>query len=75
MPALESWSVAAVRGRVIPVGREHLREWLARFAGPDEVHFALEGCNEWRYVALRRETLFVREEMRDLRLHPVAAGR
>jgi len=29
----------------------------------------------WRYVTLRREALFVRVEVRDLRLRPVAAGR
>ncbi len=63
------------RGRVIPAGREHLRAWLARFAGQDDVHFALEGCTGWRYVALRREALSVRVEVRDLRLRPVAAGR
>jgi transposase len=39
------------RGRVIPADREHLREWLARFAGQDDVAFALEGCTGWRYVA------------------------
>jgi transposase len=38
------------RGRVMPADREHLRQWLARFAGQDEVHFALEGCTGWRYV-------------------------
>jgi transposase len=38
------------RGRVIPADREHLRGWLARFAGQDDVHFALEGCTGWRYV-------------------------
>ncbi len=30
--------------------RAHLREWLARFVGQDDVHFALEGCTGWRYV-------------------------
>jgi transposase len=39
------------RGRVVPADRQHLREWLARFAGRDNVHFALEGCTGWRYVA------------------------
>jgi hypothetical protein len=29
----------------------HLRAWLARFAGRDDVAFALEGCTGWRYVA------------------------
>jgi transposase len=38
-------------GRVAPADRERLREWLARFAGHDDVHFALEGCTGWRYVA------------------------
>jgi transposase len=38
------------RGRVAPADREHLRAWLARFAGQDEVQFALEGCTGWRYV-------------------------
>jgi transposase len=39
------------RGRVVPADREHLREWLARFAGQPDVAFALEGCTGWRYVA------------------------
>jgi transposase len=38
------------RGRVVPADRQHLRAWLARFTGQDEVHFALEGCTGWRYV-------------------------
>jgi transposase len=38
------------RGRVAPADREHLRAWLTRFTGQDEVHFALEGCTGWRYV-------------------------
>jgi transposase len=38
------------RGRVVPADREHLREWLARFAGQADVAFALEGCTGWRYV-------------------------
>ena len=38
------------RGRIAPADREHLRRWLARFAGQDDVHFALEGCTGWRYV-------------------------
>jgi transposase len=39
------------RGQVAPAGRAHLRAWLARFAGRDDVAFALEGCTGWRYVA------------------------
>jgi hypothetical protein len=39
------------RGQVAPAGRVRLRWWLARFAGRDDVAFALEGCVGWRYVA------------------------
>jgi len=39
------------RGQIAPAGREHLRAWLARFAGRDDVAFAVEGCAGWRYVA------------------------
>jgi transposase len=39
------------RGQIIPADREHLRAWLARFAGRDDVAFAMEGCTGWWYVA------------------------
>jgi transposase len=39
------------RGQVSPADREHLRGWLARFAGRDDVAFAVEGCSGWRYAA------------------------
>ena len=39
------------RGQVAPADRAHLRSWLARFAGREDVAFALEGCTGWRYVA------------------------
>ena len=39
------------RGQVAPADREHLRAWLARFDGRDDVAFAAEGCTGWRYVA------------------------
>jgi transposase len=39
------------RGQISPADREHLRAWLARFAGRDDVAFAVEGCAGWRYVA------------------------
>jgi transposase len=39
------------RGQIAPADREHLRVWLARFAGRDDVAFAVEGCAGWRYVA------------------------
>jgi hypothetical protein len=39
------------RGQIAPADRAHLRAWLARFAGRDDVAFALEGCTGWRYVS------------------------
>src|SRR5947209_3875289 len=39
------------RGQVAPADRAHLRAWLARFAGREDVAFALKGCTGWRYVA------------------------
>src|SRR5436190_4946541 len=39
------------RGQIVPADRQHLRAWLARFAGRDDVAFAVEGCTGWRYVA------------------------
>ena len=39
------------RGQIVPAGRAHLRAWLVRFAGRDDVAFAVEGCTGWRYVA------------------------
>jgi len=39
------------RGQVTPADREHLRAWLARFHGRDDVAFAAGGCTGWRYVA------------------------
>jgi len=39
------------RGQVRPADRLALRAWLKRFAGRDDVAFALEGCTGWRFVA------------------------
>jgi len=39
------------RGQIAPADREHLRAWLARFAGRGDAAFAVEGCAGWRYVA------------------------
>jgi hypothetical protein len=39
------------RGQVSPADRAHLRAWLARFSGCEEVAFAVEACTGWRYVA------------------------
>jgi len=38
------------RGQISPADRAHLRAWLARFNGRDDVAFAVEGCTGWRYV-------------------------
>jgi hypothetical protein len=38
------------RGQIVSAGREHLRSWLARFAGRGDCALALEGCTGWRYV-------------------------
>src|SRR5215468_6126226 len=38
------------RGQIAPADREHVRAWLARFAGCGDVAFAVEGCCGWRYV-------------------------
>jgi transposase len=39
------------RGQIAPADRAHLRAWLGRFAGREDVAFAVEGCAGWRYVA------------------------
>ena len=48
---LDTVSGQVQRGQVTPADREHLRAWLARFAGVEDVAFAVEGCTGWRYVA------------------------
>ena len=48
---LDTVSGEVRRGQIAPADRAHLRAWLARFAGCDDVAFALEGCTGWRYAA------------------------
>ena len=48
---LDTMTGEVQRGQVRPADRLHLRAWLARFAGREDVAFALEGCAGWRYVA------------------------
>jgi transposase len=48
---LDTATGQVARGQVSPADREHLRGWLARFAGRQDVAFAVEGCTGWRYVA------------------------
>src|SRR6266536_1197534 len=47
---LDTVAGQARRGRIDPACRQTLREWLARFAGRDDVTFAVEGCTGWRFV-------------------------
>lgn len=48
---LDTATGQVTRGQIAPADREHLRAWLARFAGRGEAAFAIEGCTGWRYVA------------------------
>ena len=48
---LDTMTGEVQRGQVAPADRAHLRAWLARFAGREDVAFAVEGCAGWRYVA------------------------
>jgi transposase len=47
---LDTVTGEVARGQVRPADREHLRQWLARFAGQDG-DLAMEGGTGWRYVA------------------------
>jgi transposase len=47
---LDAATGEVARGQVRPADREHLRAWLARFAGRDG-DLAMEGGTGWRYVA------------------------
>jgi transposase len=47
---LDTVSGQVRRGRIDPACRETLRAWLGRFAGRDDVTFAVEGCTRWRFV-------------------------
>ena len=44
---LDTVTGEARRGQITPADRAHL---AARFAGRDDVAFAMEGCTGWRYV-------------------------
>jgi transposase len=48
---VETETGEVLRGKIRPADRDHLRAWLARFAGNDAVAFAVEACTGWRYVA------------------------
>jgi len=52
-----------VRGRVAPGDRPHLAAWLTRFAGVEDVSFAVEAGTGWRYVAEEMRRAGVRPEL------------
>ncbi len=58
------------RGQVSPADREHLRAWLARFAGREDVAFAVVWGSETRFgVSCRQlgsDVVFVGESAEDL---------
>jgi transposase len=39
------------RGQVAPADRAHLRSWLVRFAGRDDVAFALAAPGGWGHLS------------------------
>jgi transposase len=47
---LDTVSGQVRRGRIDPACRMELRTWLGRFAGREDVTFAVEGCTGWRFV-------------------------
>src|SRR6266704_65290 len=47
---LDTVSGQVRRGRIDPACRAVLRSWLERFAGHEDVTFAVEGCTGWRFV-------------------------
>lgn len=52
------------RGRISPVARQPVREWLERFQGAD-AHFALEGTTGWRFVCEEIERAGLRAHLAD----------
>src|SRR6266511_1885408 len=47
---LDTVSGQVRRGQMRPACRATLRQFLGRFAGQDEVSFAVEGCTGWRFI-------------------------
>jgi transposase len=47
---LDTVSGQVRRGQVRPACRATLRQFLARFAGEEQVSFAVEGCTGWRFI-------------------------
>jgi hypothetical protein len=47
---LDTESGQVKRGRISPARRQTLGGFLARFAGRDDVAFAVEACTGWRFI-------------------------
>jgi len=47
---LDTETGEVTRGQIRPATRGVLQSWLGRFAGRDDVAFAVEGCTGWRFV-------------------------
>src|SRR5450759_1589534 len=47
---LDTVSGQVRRGRIDSACRMELRTWVGRFAGREDVTFAVEGCTGWRFV-------------------------
>ena len=47
---LDTDSGQVTAGQIRPATRPALRNWLERFAGRNDVAFAVEGCTGWRFV-------------------------
>jgi hypothetical protein len=48
-----------------PAARRPVREWLERFDGVDDVHFALQGTTGWRFVVEEIERVGHRAHLAD----------
>lgn len=62
-------------GQVVGADRVRLAEWLKRFAGRDDVDFAVEACTGWRYVVEELQRAGVRPHLAEPADTAAARGR
>lgn len=62
-------------GQVTGADRRRLAEWLGRFAGREDVGFAVEACTGWRYVVEELERAGVAAHLADPAETAAARGR
>jgi transposase len=67
---LDTASGQVRRGQVRPACRATLRQFLAGFAGEEDVAFAVEGCTGWRFVVEELEQAGIQAHLAD----PAATG-